>query len=150
MKKKNMLLWMVALTLVFTAAAEETIPWIEIRDASEKYLDACVSKQSRSAMSRKMKDRTQQRVEDANVDEDQAAGDIMLEWASQNQSKLDQLESKTVAQLCFYVVTFIDNGYYVPARIRGALTPSLVSKFLNHLDSEVRKRIAGGSPLRAG
>jgi hypothetical protein len=150
MKTNIMLLLPIAFMSVVTAAAEETIPWDDIRAASAKYLNTCVHANLRTSMSQKMKDRTEQRIQDSNINEDQAAGDIMLEWASQNQGKLDRMEAKAVAQLCFYVVTFIDNGYYVPARIRGALTPSVVNKFLNHIDSEIRKRLAGSAPIRAG
>ena len=123
-------------------AADQDIPWDKLKGSAGRYLNTCVSKQDQEAMSKKMNAQIQQRVEDNNISEDQAAGVALFEWAVDNQNKLKHLEPKAVAQLCFYTVRFLEKGYYISSSVRNALTPSVVDNFLKHLENEIKKRLA--------
>jgi len=117
---------------------EYQIPWDRLKDAAQRYLDACVRPETRAKMARKFKDRTEQRVQDTGWDEDTAMRTIMLDWAAGNRGKLERKEPQAVTQACFYSVTVLDRGYFVPGQIREALTPKVVAEILEYLAKEAK------------
>jgi hypothetical protein len=121
-------------------AAEDEIPWDTIKDTAQRYLEKCVDKSDRDSMSRKMDQRIKQRCDDTGCDADQAAREIMFDWAAENQNNLKKHEAKAVSQVCFYFVSFMDRGFLISTQIRNSLTPSLVKKIIDFLDEEIKKK----------
>lgn len=128
-----------------SARAEEgyRIPYQRIRDAAQKYLDACVSPKDVEKMQKKLKDRVDTRVQDQGIDRERAAREIMLDWAADNRGKLEKKEPKAIAQACFYFVIFVDRNYLMPGHIRAELDEETCNKIIDHLEKEAAK--AGGS-----
>lgn len=121
----------------FVASAEsDTIPWGDIRNACSRYLDAKSTKEDVAAMAKKLRESVVQKMADnSNVDEDQAARDIMLDWAAGNRKRIEKGEHKALAQMCFYFMTFIDKGYLIPKYIREEMTPEKAKKLIEFLDN---------------
>ena len=129
----------IALFLAAAQCAEEySIPWDTLKDAAQRYLAACVSAKTQAKMARKFKDRVEQRVQDTGWEEDTAMRTIMLDWAAGNRGKLERKEPEAVAQACFYLVVFLDKGYFVPSQIRSSLTPKVVNEILEFLEKEIK------------
>lgn len=125
------------------AESEYQIPYQRLRDAAQKYLDACVSPKDVAKMEKKLKDRVDTRVQDQGVDRERAAREIMLDWAADNRGKLEKKDSKAIAQACFYFVIFVDRNYLMPGHIRSALDEDTCNKIIDHLEKEAAK--GGGS-----
>lgn len=119
------------------------IPYQRIRDAAQKYLDACVTPKDVAKMEKKLKDRVDDRVHDQGVDRERAAREIMLDWAADNRGKLEKKDPKAVAQACFYFVIFIDRNYLMPGALRAELDEDTCNKIIDHLEKEAAK--GGGS-----
>src|SRR5262245_29476675 len=89
------------------AESEPDIPWGKLRDTASRYLDACSSAKETIAMTKRLKQRVQQRLQDSEtLGEDSIMRSIMLDWAASNIGKLKRKERETIAQACFYFVTF--------------------------------------------
>lgn len=114
------------------------IPWDQLKDASQRYLKACVETKTVAKMAKKFKERVEQKIQDSGWDEDTAMRTIMLDWAAGSSGSLERKEPKTVAQACFYFVVFMDKGYFIPGQIREALTPKVVQEILEHLEQEIK------------
>ena len=121
-------------------AAEDDIPWDTIKDTAQHYLEKCVDKSERDSMARKMDQRIKLRCDDTGCDADQAAREIMFDWAAENQNNLKKREPKAVSQVCFYFVSFMDRGFLISTQIRKSLTPSLVKKIIDYLNDEIAKK----------
>ncbi len=122
------------------AAEEPDLPWDTIKDTAQRYLEACVDKSERDSMARKMDQRIKLRCDDTGCDADQAAREIMFDWAAQNQNNLKKHEAKAVSQVCFYFISFMDHGFLISSQIRKSLTPSLVKKIIDFLEDEIKKK----------
>ena len=142
MKTLLALLIMATLAPVALHAADDEpeLPWDTIKDTAQRYLEACVDKSERDAMARKMDQRIKLRCSDTGCDEDQAAREIMFDWAAQNQNNLKKHEAKAIGQVCFYFVSFMDHGFLISSQIRKSLTPSLVKKIIDFLEEEISKK----------
>lgn len=116
------------------------VPWDTIKDTAQRYLQACVAQSDRDAMSRKMDQRIKQRCDDTGCDADQAAREIMFDWAAENRNNLKNHDPKAVSQVCFYFVSFMDHGFLISSQIRKSLTPSLVKKIIDYLEEEIKKK----------
>lgn len=119
------------------------IPYQRLRDAAQKYLDACVAPKDVAKMEKKLKDRVDTRVQDQGVDRERAAREIMLDWAADNRGKLEKKDPKAIAQACFYFVIFVDRNYLMPGHIRAELDEETCNKIIDHLEKEAAK--GGGS-----
>src|SRR3954468_9820596 len=102
MKTTIVLLCAAACISSSVCAAEDEIPWDTIKDTAQRYLEKCVGKSDREAMARKMDQRIKLRCDDTGCDADQAAREIMFDWAAENQNNLKKHEAKAVSQVCFY------------------------------------------------
>lgn len=122
------------------AAESDNIPWEKLRDSTSHYLEVCVSNQDRQSMSRKMEARIRQRVKDTGASAEQAAREIMFDWAADNSDKLTRHEPRALAQVCFYFNTFMDRGYAISTQIRDRLTPAICQEILEFLDAEVKEK----------
>src|SRR5258708_9970794 len=111
-------------------AAEDEIPWHKLKQAAERYLDTCVTKQDRKAMAKDMDARIEQRVQDTGAGAEQAAREIMFDWAADNSDNVAQQEQKAVAQVCYYFVLFTKKGFIVSHQIRERLTPPICDEIL--------------------
>lgn len=120
-------------------AAEEGMPWGEIRGACEKFLDVYSSSKERTGMSKKLRQQVQTKVQDQGIDEDQAMRDIMLDWVVGNQKRLDAKDRQTVKQACFYFICFIEKGYSIPGQMRDRITPAKARDLIAYLDTAAGK-----------
>lgn len=116
------------------------IPWDKIKDSAGRYLEKCVAKRDRDAMARKMEQRIKQRVADTAVDADQAAREIMFDWAAENRGSLKKKDPVAIAQVCYYFVSFMERGFLISSQIRKSLTPSLVSKIVDYLEDQIKQK----------
>jgi len=114
------------------------IPWDKLKDTAQRYLEACVKPETRAKMAKKLKDRTEQKMQDSGWDEDTCMRTIMLDWAAGNRGSLERKEPKAIAQACYYFVVFTDKGYFIPGMIRSSLTPKVVDEILEHLEKETK------------
>jgi len=133
--------WAAALFLAAAGAQcgeEYQIPWDKLRDTARRYLDACVSPKAQAKMAKRLKDRTEQRVEDSGWDEDTAMRTIMLDWAAGNRGKLECKEPEAMAQACHFLVVFVDKGYLIPGQMRASMTPKVVDELLEYLEKEIK------------
>jgi hypothetical protein len=122
------------------AESEPEIPWDKIKDSAERYLEKCVAKSERDAMARKMEQHIKQRVADTGVDADQAAREIMFDWAASNRGSLKKKDPVAIAQVCYYFVSFMEKGFLISSKIRESLTPSLVTKIVNYLEEQIKQK----------
>ena len=129
-----------ALLAVHARASEDDIPWEKLKSAGEHYLEVCVSKQVQTSMAKKMRVRVEQRVKDTGVSSEQAAREIMFDWAVDNRVHLERKEPKALAQVCFYFVMFVRKQFSISPQIKSDLTPSLCNEILDFLDEEVKKK----------
>ncbi|MCY3021413.1 MAG: hypothetical protein NTW87_20555 [Planctomycetota bacterium] len=118
---------------------EYQIPWDSLRETAQRYLDALVAPKDVATMAKKLKDRTQERMHDMDLDEDSAMRSLMLDWAAGNQGKLKRKESKAIAQACYYFVIFMEKGYFLPGQIRSELNEKNVDEILKHLNEQIEK-----------
>ena len=131
---------LLAIPAVRAGDAEPEIPWETIKTEAGKYLEVCVAKDERDSMDKKMQSRIDQRCKDTGDSRDDAAREIMFDWAASNQGNLKKKEPKAVAQVCYYFVMFMDNHFLISTQIRKSLTPSLVEKILAYLKEEVKRK----------
>ena len=132
------------IVLPFCAHAREEgepdVPWDKLRDTASRYLDACCTPKQVKDMTKKLKQRVEQRMQDNDdVSEDTCMRSFMLDWAASNEGNLKKKEKEAVQQACFYFMTFIDKGYLIPQQIRSRLTPDVVKEILDHLEGEIAK-----------
>ncbi|MBI3828345.1 MAG: hypothetical protein HY291_02440 [Planctomycetes bacterium] len=130
----------VALLSVFQAsAADEQLPYEEIRAACQKFLAAYASPKDQKAMENRLKSQVQTKVSDQGIDEDRAMREIMLDWAAGAAKKLESKDRAAITQACFYFEKFITKGYLIPGQIRERLTVEKARKLIEYLESESAK-----------
>ncbi len=128
------------LALPLRAESEPDIPWGKLQDTANRYLEACSTPKDVASMTKKLRQRVQQRTQDSEtLSEDSIMRALMIDWAASNIGKIKRKERETVTQACFYFVTFIDKGFLVPQQIRMQLTPETQKEIFDHLEGEIAK-----------
>jgi hypothetical protein len=125
-------------TLLCCATRAEDVPWDKLRDAANRYLEACVPAKEVQSMNKKLKQRVEQRMSDNDgALEDNTLRDLMLDWAFANESRIKNRDREAVKQACLYFVIFHDKGFSMPAQIRDQLTPDAVTDILEYLEEQI-------------
>ena len=129
-----------AVSLYFSMPAlaeEDAIPWDRIERACGDYVDAFATPRQVEAMRAKLKEQIKTKVADSNRDEDAAAREIMLDWATDNRGRLVGREKSVMLQACFYFMVFRENNYLIPLYIREGLSAATAAHFCSFLEDEV-------------
>jgi hypothetical protein len=120
--------------------AEYDIPFQQIRDTCNEYLEKCVDQSEVQQLKSKLNRRVKQRVSDnPDQSDDVAMRSIMLDWAAGASNDLDKRKPDAVKQACCYFVISYEKGFEVPHQIRAQLTPENVKDILDYLNEEIAK-----------
>jgi hypothetical protein len=124
--------------LLCCAVRAEDVAWDKLRDAANRYLEACVPAKEVQSMNKKLKQRVEQRMNDNDgALEDNIMRDLMLDWAFANETRIKNNDREAVKQACLYFVIFHDKGFSMPAQIRDQLTPDAVKDILEYLEEQI-------------
>jgi hypothetical protein len=147
--RSGLCLAIVAVALGLTSAAlaagkdkapEYEIPFEQIRDTCNEYLEKCVEKTEVQQLKSKLDRRVKQRVSDnPDQSDDVAMRSIMLDWAASASGDLDKRKPDAVKQACCYFVISFEKGFDVPHQIRAQLTQENVKDILDYLNEEIAK-----------
>ncbi len=117
------------------------VPWQQLHDSAEAYLNTCVSKSEVDSMASKLRSRVNQKISDnSDLSEDIAMRNIMLDWAAGATKSIAHKEVPAVKQACYYFLIFHEKGFDVPRQIRDLLTAGNVKEMIEYLDDAVAKQ----------
>lgn len=141
---RKQLIMIVALVMAISVAmAEEAkkqeIPWADIKDACNAFLERCSSKEETKAILSRLYVNAKTKMDDQGIDEDRALREIMLDWAAGNSAAASNKERKAMVHASVYFILFVDKGYDVPWQIRDRLTPENVDGLIKFLKTGTPK-----------
>lgn len=129
----------VSLSLFWMSAASvhaAGLPYGEIGDAAKKYLAANVSAKEISKIKKSLFDSVETKMQDGGLTENEALSQIMLDWAFDNQSKIQKKEKAAVARASYYFSVFVDRHIPFPGVIEERLSQEDAHKIIDYLNQE--------------
>lgn len=127
------------------------IPWDEIKNACQEYLNAFADKDPKKdtsieMMTKKLEAHIKTKMDDASttgqgISRDEAMRSIMFDWAAGHENDLKNEVPKVVLQACFYFVAFLNEGFDMPRQIKDRIkTVADANQVIKSLRDEVENK----------